>query len=453
MSSVERSLESVKLGEFIRDLGRRARAASVAEKQALLQKLIDGCSRLALGRGRGEPKPSPALSSRWQCSRCGTERAAEFNYSGCYERTVVFSDGEAIVRIPRVRCRCGGNVRPDFGAGLPRRKRLWYDVRSETVSLHVEGCSYRGISRVFAHRGVAVGPTSLAGQLREFAAVDINAGVMGDSARALSLDGAFFRLGTQSRAQLYVHEVLAREKPLVRAGKPVAWYRTGKVLSCILAAEESLAGWEAALEETVSAGWVDAQAPVWVVSDGNRGLLSAVDMQLPWSIRQRCTWHIGYRARNRVITADKDEFEHSVLRVFNAPDVVSACGRLDSFVKRWGDTEPEAVKSVLEKFEQGIEYLKHSERKLRPRTVGISERYNQEVKRLLKPMRAFGNEQNMLATTRLIALRHNCILDHIDWLTHAIDSVWNQPLLPSIAVQQQHQQQSPTTPPYTIGGT
>ena len=111
------------------------------------------------------------------------------------------------------------------------------------------------------------------------------------------------------------------------------------------------------------------------------------------------------------------------------------------------------MKSVLYEFEQGIEYLKHSERKLRPRTVGVSERDNQKVKRLLKPMRAFGDEQNMLATTRLIALRHNCILDRRDWLTHAINSAWYQPLLSSVAAQQQRQQQSLTTPPSTIGGT
>lgn len=453
MSSVESSVACVKLCEFIEYLEKQGRSASVEEKQALVQEHVDRCAELALRRRRRVPKASAEERSPWRCSRCGTDRSAEFNYSGWYERTVVFSDGDVAVRIPRIRCRCGGNVRPDFGVALPKWKRLWHDLIAEAVELHVEGCSYRGVSRHFAHRGVQVSPASLSGQMRQFAKVDINAGIRGDTAHALSLDGAFFRLGSESRAQLYAHEVLARKEPLVRAGKPVAWHCTGKVLCCSVAAEESQAGWEAALEEIVTGGWVNDQAPVWVTSDGNRGLLSAVEMYLPWAIKQRCVWHIAHRARDRVVVADKDRFERSALHVFNAPDVASACGRLEKFARRWEATEQDATKSVLEKFEQGIQYLVHPEMELRPRTVGISERYNQEVKRLFKPMRAFGNEQNMLATVRLIALRHNCILDRKDWLTHAMNSVWCEPLPTGVGIQWQHQQQRHLTPPYTIEGT
>jgi len=60
--------------------------------------------------------------------------------------------------------------------------------------------------------------------------------------------------------------------------------------------------------------------------------------------------------------------------------------------------------------------------------VGISERGNQEPKRRFRAMRGFGAERNMVAMTRLIALRHNCIIDRTDWLAHAAQSVWTTPI-------------------------
>ena len=55
----------------------------------------------------------------------------------------------------------------------------------------------------------------------------------------------------------------------------------------------------------------------------------------------------------------------------------------------------------------------------------------------------------MIAMTRLIALRHNCILDRTDWLAHAARSVWSQPVTTTTAQQHQH----PANGPYTIEGT
>jgi len=111
--------------------------------------------------------------------------------------------------------------------------------------------------------------------------------------------------------------------------------------------------------------------------------------------------------------------------------------------------EPDAVNSVARKFQLGVEYLRHPEFPVRPRTVGISERYNQEPKRRFRSMRGFRNEQNMKAMTRLIALRHNCIIDRIDWLNYAAQSVWDAPI-PAATTQQQH---GPKPPPYTKQGT
>lgn len=453
MNSVEVPSEIVKLAAFVDQVTAGARQAAVAHKCAVLQQYVDDIATRELGRARGAPKTRQLAeqTSAWRCSRCGSQCKGDFSYSGSYRRTVAFADGVGVIQIPRIRCRCGGNVRPDFGCGLPKRKRHWYDLDLTTVELYAEGLSYRAAARYFARRGSQVGIGSLPSKLAAFCGVDINATVTGQYVHSLTLDGAFWRVGAGSRAQLYVHEVLPRDRPLVRDGKQVAWHRMGKVLACEVAAEETQQAWEQTLNMLgpEGKGLVDDQQPIWTVSDGNQGLLAALDMCLPWSIPQRCCWHIAYRARNLASEANKHSFARDVLWVFNAPDVAQAFGRLERLVEQWLDTEPDAVSSVAAKFDQGVEYLRHPQLAVRPRTTGISERYNQEPKRRFRPMRAFGAIRNMEAMVRLIALRHNCLLDRTDWLRHAAYSVWHTPV-PNTTTQQQ---QRPHPPPYTKQGT
>ncbi len=451
MTSVETKAEPVKLFEFVEQLQMQGRQASVEAKRAALQEHVDEFAARQLGRRRGAPKSSVRLEqiSSWQCSRCASARAGEFNYAGSYRRRVVFDDGEVQLRIPRVRCRCGGNVKTDFDPVLPKRKRHWHDLNLRAVELYLEGLSTRAIRRYFAHRGVQVGISSIAGKPAAFREVDINAGVPAERVQALSADAAFFRAAGGLRAHYYVHEVLRRDEPLVREGKQVAWYSTGKVLACHMEEKETAQGWERVFEGLVARGVGGPDCSPWLVSDGNQGLLSAADLCLSWSVRQRCVWHIGYRVRGQALPQHKEALERDALWVFGAADVTGARGRLARFVSVWGEREAEAVSSVCRKFEEGVEYLRHPQVEIKPRTVGISERYNQEPKRRFKAMRGFGSVGNMEAMTRLIALRHNCLLDRADWLDHAARSVWDVP----ISAVEQQQLNSTQTTPYTKEGT
>ena len=451
MASVDADPSAVKLFEFVRDAIAQARAAGQAELQHFLQTYIDRATRCALGRARGVPKTTDldAVVSPWRCSRCGSRRKGDFSYGGGYWRIVDSAEGPVRLRIPRIRCRCRGNVPPDFGVALPKRQRQWYDLQLAAVELHIEGLGYRGLRRHFARRHCQVGISGLARKLAAFSAVDINASVAGEHAQCLSADAAFVRVGDACQAQYFVHEVLPRETPLLRRGKEVAWHRTGKVLACHHEAEETLDGWSRVFEDLVARGYVASEQPVGLTSDGNQGLLTAADLWLPWSVKQRCVWHIAHRARERVVGNHKDAFERMALWVFRAADTAQARTRLRTFAKRWQGEEPDATQSVVSKFPQGIEHLRHPELAVLPRTAGISERYNQEPKRRSKAMRGFQDEACMRAMSRLVALRHNCIIDHIDWVTYAARSVWDAPLTAPTA----QQQKSPGPTAYTTEGT
>lgn len=451
MASVSALTAVVKLYEFVEETISRGRAASVAAKVGMLQAQVDATAARAAGRYPNQPRP-PEVDppSPWACSRCGSRRKCDFNYNGSYMRTVVFEDGDAVLRIPRLRCRCGGNVPGDFEPVLCRYQRHWYDLLLRSAGLIVEGMSLRAARRHFARLGVYVGLSSLARAVGVFADVDINAEIGQRMVEALSLDAAFWRVEDDSRAHLYAHEVCERDEPLVRDGREVAWYQTGKVLGIGLAADETQQAWQQLLSGVVQAGLVDSSAGLFVTSDGNQGLLSAVEMELPWAVLQRCVWHIGYRARSKIVDAgNRDALERDALWVFNADSVEGARERLGQFMARWRKKEPEAAASVGRKFMQGVEYLRHPDRKVRPRTSAISERYNQEAKRRFRPGRSFGSERNLQAMTRLLALRHNCIIDRTDWLAYAARWLWQAPAT-AITTQQQQRAQPHS---YTNGGT
>jgi hypothetical protein len=78
---------------------------------------------------------------------------------------------------------------------------------------------------------------------------------------------------------------------------------------------------------------------------------------------------------------------------------------------------------------------------VRPRTIAISERYHQEAKRRFRPGRGFGSERNLQAMVRLLALRHNCLIDRIDRLEYAARRRWGQPVIPTTAYR--HESRDP----------
>ncbi len=450
MASVDAAGAAVKLGAVVMGVRQLGRAASVGARAQWLQGAVDRLVAAQAGRGRGErERPGAEVLSAWRCSRCGSQRQRDFNYGGSYVRTVDFEDGSAQLRIPRLRCRCGGNVRAELAPVLERYQRHWHDLRLLGVGLIAEGMSLRAAQRHVRDRGVQIGLSSLARMVGAFAEVDINAGGA-EGAEALSLDAAFWRAARASRAHLYVHEVRRRGEPLVRAGREVAWHQTGKVLAVGVAPEESQAAWEAVLTDARTAGLIDPESAPFVATDGNSGLLAALDMELPWAIVQRCVWHIGYRTREKIRNpAHRDALERDALWIFRAADEAGARQRLTSFMQRWRELEPEAAASVGRKFRTGAEYLRHPERAVRPRTIAISERYNQEAKRRFRPGRGFGSERNLQAMVRLLALRHNCLIDRIDWLEYAARWHWDQPVEPITAYQ--HESRDPA--PYTNEGT
>lgn len=126
-----------------------------------------------------------------------------------------------------------------------------------------------------------------------------------------------------------------------------------------------LVAMEAATSESADA-WGDfraglksrcLRAPLLVISDGAPGLIVAIEVQFPQSLRQRCVIHRLRNAAAKVSTGDLDSFKSDWWSVFDHIEeppgerAVSEClRRLDGFRANWEKAYPAAVACLVEDF-------------------------------------------------------------------------------------------------------
>jgi transposase-like protein len=445
----------VKLSEIVEWLIEEGRWASVARKAELLQALIDEVVAEELGRERGELRRASQEGrvSRWRCSRCGSQQAGEFRYSGSYQRTVVFAEGSARLRIPRIRCRCGGSVPPDFGALLPKRRRYWHDLQLAVIEQYAEGFSYRAIQRWLRRRSVFVGVSGLPGLMEACRDVGLHVDLAAGRLRAGQADAAFWRLGAGSAAILHLTEVLPQE-PAKRVGRHWVRHQTGQVVASLVAPTESLGGWTELFDQVYHRGWVTEKGEIFLTSDGNQGLRGAADLVFGFGRQQRCTWHIGHRARQYAPKGREEAVERAVHHVFNAETMAELHDRFVRFVRRFRREAPEAVHSVARKLPQAVAHWVATDHPVRPKTSAIAERHNLEYKRRLRATRGLYRQANLEALVRLIDLKHNCARQPgADWLHLVARDLWPQPVPLHHSTATHPLPPRPTTTTYTTGGT
>jgi putative transposase len=134
-----------------------------------------------------------------------------------------------------------------------------------------------------------------------------------------------------------------------------------------------------------------------IVSDGNAGLLKAIQAHYPRVGHQRCTFHqamslAGHCEQSR----HKRRIVQDALAVFAAQTQTEVRQRLHHFMQTWSDKEPKAVRNFLKGFDYCLTYLDYPEpwrRKLK--TNNPIERTIEELNRRLIPMRSFNNTRSI----------------------------------------------------------
>lgn len=210
-----------------------------------------------------------------------------------------------------------------------------------------------------------------------------------DDYQFLYLDGLWITL----RRPVKVRKVL-----LVALG--VKSDGTKELLSFGLAPNESESSWWGFLSDLKQRGLKGENLEV-MISDGAGGLIRAFSSLYPRVSRQWCTFHkANDLGRNLVNKGYRHRIISDALNIFEAETETEVRKRLRAFCDRWSKKEPQAVRNFIKCFEYCLTYLEYPfplRRMLK--TNNPIERYLQELRRRIIPMRSFNNTKS---TERII---------------------------------------------------
>ena len=169
------------------------------------------------------------------------------------------------------------------------------------------------------------------------------------------------------------------------------------------AGSESADAWDGFLRDLGERG---LQCPLLVISDGAPGLIGAVERTMPQALRQRCLIHVARNVLAKVPKNAQAEVKADYWAIFDLPDTVEpgpdavtlAQTRIDAFTRRWRDSYPAAVRSLLKDRDSLTVYLRFPrEHWTRVRHSNFIERTFGETRRRVKVIGRLPGEHSCLS--------------------------------------------------------
>jgi transposase-like protein len=169
-----------------------------------------------------------------------------------------------------------------------------------------------------------------------------------------------------------------------------------EVIDFGIAQGESEWAWQRFLCDLYQRG-LEGEGLEMIVTDGGRGLLSALALVYPGVEIQRCWAHKSRNVLNNVRKADQKRVKSDLHRISRAQSLKRAQRALGRFCSRWKELYPKAVRCLLSDEEDLLSFYKIKETSLWPqiRTTNAIERRFKEVRRRTRPMETFSDRTSM----------------------------------------------------------
>jgi transposase-like protein len=310
--------------------------------------------------------------------------SAKGSRNGSKHRTVKIGSGDIGIRMPQVR-NAGG---PFHSQILPPRVTQMDEIQEIIPLLYMNGLSTRKVKKAvgkliglkgLSHQNVM----RISGRIVEEFNIWKKRDLSTLQVVYLILDG--IRLGVRA-------ETTEKEAVLV------AWAfledGSRELVGVSLGNRESYNAWKGFLEDLVRRGMSE---PMLSIIDGCPGLIKAVDEVFPESDKQRCTKHKTENVLDKVLEQDRASVKESVRKVFYASTYEHAKEAVELFKKKWSMKYPSAVECLTDDIESCLTYYKYPyQHWLRIRTTNVVERGFKEVKRRVKGIGRFQNEERAL---------------------------------------------------------
>jgi len=336
------------------------------------------------------------LAERYASAVLGAERSAraagrQGYRSGTRPRTITTPMGELTVQLVKTR---GGVLVPPF---LRKAGKFTEGVVALGRRLWVQGLSLRSVSAVAPDAlGGAVSHTEVASWVHE--AHDevmrwLNRPIEANI-RYIVLDGMYVSVKRDS----------ARKEALLAA---VGITETGHctVLDVLPAPTESVESWATLLARLRGRGLKPEQLRL-AISDGNEGLIQAIERELPGVLRQRCVVHkvrnvVGKAPRHLKAVAPKE-----ASAIWKAPNKSEAKTRAAEFIAKYRPKHPALADIVENDLEATLAFYDLDANLWRTMcSTNVAERVNREMRRKFKDMGACKGDHAVTRTAALTAMK------------------------------------------------
>ncbi|MEW6233466.1 MAG: transposase [Chloroflexota bacterium] len=361
-----------------------ARAVVLDLTQEILQRSLEA----EVTRQLGEPRSRRSDAQiAWHCRRCGTRLQRHIRRNGHYRRRLTVREGTISLRVPEIRCRCGGYADVAWDTLTPRL-RYWIDVELDSIRHYLAGTSYRLVADAASTQSrVHIS------HLQGWRAMQRAGGTGREKERGKGKPN----LGPCPRAVILddVHVPVAGEDLVFL----IAVTHDGRVLLLDGPTSRTTGSWAQALECLSDHGIGPGAGLVAAVADGDSAIREAVALVWPRVVMQRCVWHILDQVAHEVVevygpeSPDGERIVEEARRIFwhdrRKPGAMAEAARLlQAFLaahkgQRWAET-------VRRAFVEGTEYLRTPGV---PRTNGRAERVIRELRRRTKVMDGFKSKR------------------------------------------------------------
>lgn len=314
--------------------------------------------------------------------------------NGFYERLLVTPYGSVTIQVPRLRE--GSYEHELFG----RQKLLTEEVSKLIMEAYLAGISTRRVGEVlektFGYK-VSAGTVSeickkLDKLLREFWRRPIP-----DKWRYLIFDAIVIKN----------RSALGSEKRYVLVAVGIDTEGNREILSFKQVESESEVAWETFVLNLSNRGLAGEHLEL-ITTDGNKGLIAALNTVWPYVERQRCWFHKQGNIATKVRKKNEAECLAGVRKIYQAKTRTEAVARFREWVARWEHEEPKAVTCLVQDIEELLAVFSiPEEHRVKMRTTNMIERVFREVRRRTRPMNCFTNRRSVDRMLYAILTRQN----------------------------------------------
>jgi hypothetical protein len=369
-------------------------------------------------------KVSKRLRREGKCCRCGSTQSRRFSRNGFRGRDPLITIwGEVPFALPRVKCKCGGSVRIDFGGLIRPHQRIGDDVDTQIQRLGGIAVSLRQMRELLGQ--LRIGPLALRTlneRLHLLKNLDPNREAE-DVPPVLQVDALWVTLlRANGRVQ---RDRKGRKRPVKGRFKVPIMIAMGvwpegerrEILLWRIGENEGTEEWIKFLEILEDQGIRGENGLKLIIHDGGKGLCSA--LQTVWfdAEQQRCLFHKLRNIAQAIHLPDgltrkqrkrrRKKIMKDFKQIWEARRYDTALRRYLKVVRLYRDTQPEAVATLRRDFRATVTYYALEkqfpswERK-NLRTTSHLERFNRNIRRRTKPANAYHSDPGVTAMMRQV---------------------------------------------------